>query len=117
MDGTNDPQNDGPSVDVDAASVWDGLVEGRWSVAGHFDHEGHRVLIVRRQAKGVGLTRRERQIFTRARAGHAGKWIAMELGISEAMVSTTLRSVARKLGARSRLELVRLFAAAEGAAQ
>jgi DNA-binding CsgD family transcriptional regulator len=103
-------------MDMDAATVWDGLVDGSWSVSAHFDDDdGHRVLVVQRAGAGTGLTRRERQIFAWARAGHASKWIAVELGISEAMVSTTLRNVARKLGARSRLELVRLFAAADGA--
>lgn len=38
--------------------------------------------------------------------------VAYELGLPESTVSSALRSVAQKLGARSRLELVRMLAGA-----
>lgn len=42
--------------------------------------------------------------------GHANKLIAYELGLPESTVSETLRSAAKKLGTRSRLDLVRMLA-------
>jgi DNA-binding NarL/FixJ family response regulator len=56
------------------------------------------------------LSARERQVLAFAALGHANKLIAYELGLPESTVSSALRSIARKLGARSRLELVRMFA-------
>lgn len=100
--------------DGGASDIWDDLVEGRRTVTAHFDWNGRRTLVLHRTVDGAGLTERERRVFAKARSGHAGKRIAYELGLSEAMVSVTLRSVAAKLGARSRLELVRLFAHVDG---
>ena len=58
----------------------------------------------------AALSQRERQLVAYAAFGHANKFIAYELGISEASVSTALGSAAAKLGAGSRVELVRMLA-------
>lgn len=56
------------------------------------------------------LSEREALVAAYAAMGHANKFIAYELGISEASVSTAMRSAASKLGVRSRVELVRMLA-------
>jgi DNA-binding CsgD family transcriptional regulator len=98
-----------------AVAAWRSLVDGRSSLVDHFDHAGRRFLFVRpnrpsSRASGR-LTEREREVVAYLLAGHANKVIAYELGLPESTISSVLRSAARKLGARSRLELVRLFGA------
>jgi DNA-binding CsgD family transcriptional regulator len=99
----------------DAVAAWRALVNGRWSLVDHFDRDGRRYLIARPNAPGTrahaALTEREREVVSYAALGHANKLIAYELGLPESTVSTELSRAAKKLGARSRLELVRMFAA------
>lgn len=44
--------------------------------------------------------------------GHSNKLIALELGLAQSTVSTMVRVIGKRLGARSRLELVRFLASA-----
>jgi DNA-binding CsgD family transcriptional regulator len=50
----------------------------------------------------------ERAVLASARKGRALKWIAAELGISNAGASTHLQAGLAKLGLKHRLELQRL---------
>ena len=52
------------------------------------------------------LSKREHQVATRIAAGRSSKEIAYELGITESTVRVLLARANRKLGARSRKELV-----------
>ncbi|MBI5489160.1 MAG: helix-turn-helix transcriptional regulator [Deltaproteobacteria bacterium] len=96
----------------EAVGVWRALVAGRWSLVDHFDHDGRRFLIARRndpQSRApVDLTLRERQVLGYACLGHSNKLIAYELGLSPTTVSTHLARSAAKLGADSRAALIRL---------
>jgi DNA-binding CsgD family transcriptional regulator len=107
--------------DPDAAlEAWAGLISGRWSLVDRFDRDGRRYLLARRNDPDApdvrGLTLRERQIVGYAALGHPSKLIAYELGLSQPTVSNHLASAARKLGVRSRAELVDVFARLSGGA-
>jgi len=53
-----------------------------------------------------GLTLRERQVVGFASLGHSNKLIAYELGLKPSTIATHLSAAAKKLGLRSRLELI-----------
>ena len=96
-----------------ALEVWEGLVDGRWSLVDHFDTDGRRYVVARRNAPGVcdprGLSSRERQVAGYAALGHANKEIAYSLGLAVSTISSTLTQIRRKLGVASRVELVRML--------
>lgn len=86
------------------------MVEGRWTLVDEFESDGRRHLIARvnepKTPDYAGLSLRERQVVALAMNGRATKQIAYELGIAVPTVASYLRRSIRKLGARSRLELV-----------
>jgi DNA-binding CsgD family transcriptional regulator len=103
--------------DPDAAlEAWRGLVQGRWSLVEHFDSDGQRFLVARKNdpdARGPrGLNARERQVLASRSRGLSLKLIAYELGLSIPSVSRALRSGMTKLGISSHEELVSLFLSA-----
>jgi DNA-binding CsgD family transcriptional regulator len=100
--------------DPDAAlEAWRGLVEGRWSLVEHFDSDGQRFLVARKNdpdARGPrGLEARERLVLAHRARGISLKLIAYELGLSIPTVSRALRSGMTKLGISSHEQLVALF--------
>ena len=96
-----------------AVALWEALVDGRWSVVERVDSDGKRLLFAHKNDPEVpdprALSNRERAIAGWAALGHSGKLIAYELGLTPAAVSVHLRCALRKLGLRSRAELVQLF--------
>ena len=102
----------------EALSLWRGLVDARWSLVDHFERDGRRYIVARQNAPTahpcLPLTERERVVVGLAALGHASKLIAYELGLSESAVSACLARAAKKLGARSRAELVTSFASFRG---
>jgi len=102
----------------ETVAVWRALVAGRWTLVDHFDADGRRYLVARRSepepaVTGLArLTRREREIVAFAALGHTNKLIAYELGLAPTTVATHLASAAAKLGAATRIDLVRAFEAA-----
>jgi DNA-binding NarL/FixJ family response regulator len=97
---------------ADALSVWEALVAGRWSLVDHFDHGGRRYLVARRddrQRRRLRLAPREWQVVAYAATGHANKVIAYELALSTSTVATCLGRAARKMGAKSRVELIAAY--------
>jgi len=98
-----------PSGDV-AVEAWRPLVEARWTLSDHFERDGRRYYLARRNDPPLsddGLTPRERQVVGFAALGHSNKLIAYELGLTPSTVATHLSSAAKKLGATSRIELIR----------
>jgi DNA-binding NarL/FixJ family response regulator len=95
-------------------SLWRGLLSGRWSIIRHFERDGRRFLLARRndpEASGSSpLTTLERQIAGYAALGHSSKLIAYELGLAPSTVAERLQLAISKLGVRSRSELIQLFA-------
>lgn len=90
------------------------LLEGRLTVVDRFDRDGRTFLVTAHSHTLTlperALSTQERRAASLVRLGHANKAIAVHLGRSESRVSTLMRSVAEKLGARSRVDLVRLLA-------
>jgi DNA-binding NarL/FixJ family response regulator len=115
IDGARSARRAGPS---EALELWRGLVAGRWSLIEHFDTDGRRYFIARRNDPAVpdprALDLRERQVAAYAALGHPGKLIAYELGLSPSTVSKHLASALRKLGAANRGDLVQLVWAKPG---
>lgn len=98
-----------------AVDEWRALVDGRWSLVDHFDHDGRRYLVARRNDPQPSsprheLSKRELQVSALAALGHSNKLIAYELGLATSTVSAYLVSASRKLGVQSRVGLVRALA-------
>jgi len=97
-----------------ALELWKGLIGGRWSLVDHFEKDGRRYLVARRNEPDVQaaptLTRREAQVAGYAALGHGNKLIAYELGLSVSTVATHLSAAQHKLGLRSRVDLASVVA-------
>jgi len=97
------------------ASLWNALVDGRWSLVDSFDRDGKRFLLARRNAMELNepgaLSPAERQVAALFARGHSTKLVAYELGLSASNVSGTLKRALRKLRLRSATELISLFSA------
>jgi DNA-binding NarL/FixJ family response regulator len=105
-------------TDPDAAlDIWRGLVDGHWSLIDHFDTDGRRYLVARRNDPDVrdprALDARERQVLGYTALGASQKHIAYALGLSAATVTRASRSAMRKLGCTSAADVVALLAWAE----
>jgi len=89
---------------------WTGLIAARWSLVDHFESDGKRFLVARRNdvadAGRAELSPRELQAVAFAALGHNNKLIAYEMGIVAETVRVLLHRAARKLGARDRDELI-----------
>jgi DNA-binding CsgD family transcriptional regulator len=98
----------------EALTLWQGLIAGQWSLIEHFDSDGRRYIVARRNDPSVtdprALSLRERQVLAYAALGQSLKIIAYSLGLSLATVAGHRARAMRKLGLRSQAELVALFA-------
>ncbi len=103
-------RKDDPDAAVDR---WRALVSGRWSLVDHFESDGKRYVLARRNDVKLGgteaLSERERQAIGFAALGHNNKLIAYEMGISPSTVSVLLLRGARKLGSKTRDEMIAHF--------
>lgn len=99
----------------EALALWEALVAGTWSLVDATDTDGKRFVLARRNVPGVrepkALTSPERDVLAYAARGHSNKYIAYLLGVRPSTVASQLASASRKLGLRSRSELIRTFAA------
>jgi DNA-binding CsgD family transcriptional regulator len=89
---------------------WTGLIAARWSLVDHFESDGKRFLVARRNDVAdtgrAELSPRELQAVAFAALGHNNKLIAYEMGIAAETVRVLLHRAARKLGAHDRSELI-----------
>ncbi len=101
-----------------AVEAWKALVSGRWTLLDHFDHDGKRYIVAVRNDPVVPsfaeLSPREAQVVAYAAQGHSNKLIAYELGIAPSTVAMHLSTAGAKLGAKSRVELIRVWRARTG---
>jgi DNA-binding NarL/FixJ family response regulator len=111
--------------DSAAAAHWNAFVAGRWSLADTFEHDGRRYFLAHRDAPSMAadwsrrLTPREQRVVVYATLGFSNKAIGYEMGLATSGVSAHLTRAMRKLGATSRVSLLRLLGSApahEGAA-
>jgi len=97
-------------ADLDALASWQALVDGRWSLIDEVERDGRRVLFVHANPPEVPdprrLTTLERVIAGYVVMGHSNKLIAYELGVAVSTVALHLHGVAKKLGVRTRVEVV-----------
>jgi DNA-binding CsgD family transcriptional regulator len=97
----------------EALELWQGLVDGEWSLVDHCERDGRRFVLARRNPPGArdvkALSPRERDVVAYAVQGHSNKYIAYLLGLSTGDVAGRLRSAQAKLGVGSRMELIRLL--------
>jgi DNA-binding NarL/FixJ family response regulator len=102
-----------------AVRMWRALVAGQWSLIDRFESDGRHLLVARRNEPNApdprALNRRERVVARYVGAGHSNKLIAYTLGVSEGSVSASAASVFRKLGVRSRTELIAILSDRETA--
>jgi DNA-binding NarL/FixJ family response regulator len=106
------------SHSTDAATIWEAVLDGAWSLVEQVDSDGYRCFLARRNEHDVApaLSERERQIVAHASVGHSNKHIAYELGLCSSTVAAQLTSAARKLGVSSREALLHAFAVLGGSA-
>jgi DNA-binding CsgD family transcriptional regulator len=94
----------------DALELWKALAAGRWSLVDHFERDGRRYVLARPNAPGWRrprrLTSQERQAALGAAAGASNKVLAYDLGVPISTAATILSRALRKLGIRTRAELV-----------
>jgi DNA-binding CsgD family transcriptional regulator len=98
----------------EALSLWEGLVDGRWSLVDHFDSDGRRHYVALRNppiARSIrGLTERERMAVELAAAGSSHKVGAYALGVDPSTFAHLLGRALTKLGLPSRTALIELAA-------
>jgi DNA-binding CsgD family transcriptional regulator len=93
-----------------AFELWEEVLKGRWSVIDWFDTDGRRFVLALPNAGHVrdprGLTEREYEVATQVSTGDSCKLVAYRLGISRSRVSALLHGAMRKLGVKTREQLV-----------
>jgi DNA-binding CsgD family transcriptional regulator len=96
-----------------ALEVWQGLVDGRWSLVDHVDTDQRRyVLAIKNSpttAPRANLTEEQRQVVALAATGLSDKAIAYTFGRPRTAISKVLERARRKLGARTRAELTAMW--------
>lgn len=94
----------------EALQTWRALVCGRWSLVDWFDTDERRFLLAMPNPPEVrdprGLNEQECQVVEYVVLGDSNKLIAYRLGLSQARVSTLLRSAMKKLGVKTRAQLI-----------
>jgi DNA-binding NarL/FixJ family response regulator len=81
--------------------LWRALVDGRWTLIDRFEEGGRRYLLGVHNPPATPLPvldARERQVIDAVVRGDSNKAIAIDLGLSEATISRTLRAALGKLG-------------------
>lgn len=98
---------------AEAAELWRGLVDGRWSLVDHHEASGRRSILVRRNEPRLpdprGLTPRERDVLAYAALGHSSKYVAYLLGLAPSTVAGHVAMACRKLGVRDRQDALAML--------
>lgn len=93
-----------------AVNTWKVLVNARYTLVDQFESDGKRFVVAHaNESPAMGpeqLSVREREVLSLALLGHSAKLIAYSLGLAHSTVRVHLTNASRKLGARTRRELV-----------
>ena len=97
----------------EALQMWEGLVDGSWSLVESFESDGRRLIVAKRNSITTRdprkLSHRQRQVAALAAMGRSDKLIAYSLGISVSAVRSHLARALRKLGIENRRNLLRFM--------
>ena len=94
------------------SNIWEGLVDGHFSLVEQFERNGQVYLVARRnEPRGPQLTPREREVVARAARGLSNEEIAARTGLLQSAVAAHLANAAQKVGVGSRAALVSAAAA------
>lgn len=92
-------------------TLWERLLSGHWSILDVFSVRGIRHVIAYKNPDGVALSalaERDRAVLELALAGRSGKWIALELQLSESTVARTFHRALHRLGIADTIALIGL---------
>lgn len=93
-----------------ALEVWHPLTAARWTLVDSFESDGKRYIVAQEnqaEAPDFGaFTDRERQVVVHAALGQTNKEIAYMLGISDSTVRVLVARAARRIGVRTRRDLL-----------
>ena len=93
--------------------LWEGLVDGRWSIVDYFDTDQRRFIVAIKNTpcytNPCGLTARERQVAELVGMGRSSKEISYTLGVSQSAIYNCTARIQTKLQLTSRAELVAFF--------
>ncbi len=91
--------------------AWTPLVDGHWSIVERLERDGRRFIVVHENGPELrdprALSARERAVVQLVALGDANKHIGYELGLPLGTVAHAIHNAARKLGVRTRADLVR----------
>ena len=99
-----------------AVGLWSPLVDAELTLLDSFEHGGKRYVVAVEnpptKVEGLSsLSPREQQVVAMAAAGRSNKIIAYELGLAYSTVRVLLARAARRLGVKSRRDIVALHRA------
>jgi DNA-binding CsgD family transcriptional regulator len=97
-------------AESEALSLWRCLVEHRWTLLDEFESDGRRYVVAvpnSPQEPGPELSEREAQVAAQVGRGLSNKEIGYLLGLAPSTIATLVARLSKKLGATSRVELVR----------
>ena len=104
----------------EALDLWQGLVDGRWSLVDHYEGDGRRYYVAvensTEAARSKALTPREAQVVAYLASGTPSQNAAYALGLKVVTVRGHLKNAMEKLGVRDRAELIGLRASLLGRA-
>jgi DNA-binding NarL/FixJ family response regulator len=93
-----------------ALDAWTALADGRWSLVDRFESDGRRFVVALPNAPDLrdprALDEGERRVVHYVVSGCSNKVVAYTLGIPEGSVATVLKRAMRKLGVRTRVQLI-----------
>lgn len=98
-----------------ALTLWQGLVDGEWSLVDHWEHSGRRYIAAYRNRPGVrdpralGVT--ERTVAKMLSLGAANKEIAYSLGLPSGTVAACVSQILKKLRLKTRAQIAAIFSA------
>ncbi|MCA9634323.1 MAG: response regulator transcription factor [Myxococcales bacterium] len=101
---------EGRADPLTALALWQGLFAGRWSIVERFDSDGRRFYLLQSNEPECRLSRplpkRQRQVLFYASLGLPNKEIAYALGTAPTTVGQHLSLGLKRIGLKSRTELV-----------
>ena len=96
--------------------AWRAIYERRWTLVESVESDGRRLLVARvnppSQHPDPTLSSRQRQVASLLADGLSQKAIAYELDVAASTVAYHVGNIAKKLGAHSATDAVRILAAA-----